>query len=156
MPSPEQMENDVREILEYCGGYRGIHEDVFTTLRERLSEIDQLTDESGGQRRERIDSMYRDAISTLLLLADPPGHGTYEQVLNAIGAIADTPITGVRFYPEAPVESVVARWGPYDLLGNLPERRPLAAEQRELLAFFRSQLSAAEANDPRFGGEEDA
>jgi hypothetical protein len=155
MPSPEQLENDVREVLEFCRNYRGIHEDVFTSLRGRLSEIDQLFDEPDGQRREHIGGMYVDAISTLLLLADPPGRETYAQVLDGMRAVADTPITAVRFYTETPIEAVAVGWESYDLQDSLPERRSLTTGQREILDFFRSQLPAAEASDPQSGGERD-
>ena len=152
MPSPERLEEDVREVLEFCRDYRGPHEDVFASLRGRLSEIDEFFDEPDGQRRRRIGGMYEDAISTLLLLADPPGRDTFEQVLNGFRAVADTSITAVRFYTEAPVEAVTMRGGAYDLRDSLPERRSLTPGQRIVLDFFRSQLPAAETTDKQSGG----
>lgn len=151
MPSPEQMENDVREVLEYCRNYRGPHEEVFAALREHLREIDQPIDESDDHRRERIAGMFREAVSTLLFLVDPPGQDAYERVLGGIAAVTGTPITAARFHPEAPFEAAAAIWEPYDLRDSLPGDRVLTAGQREVLDSFRSQLSAAEASDTRFG-----
>lgn len=153
MPTPEQMESDVRQVLVYCRNYRGPHEDVFSALRERVIEIDQVVEETDeGQRRARVSSMYEDAISTLLLVADPPSRETYEQVLGRIGSIADTPIESVRFSPEPRAEAAIAEQYSYELRDNLLPRRRLTAEQRGTLDYFRAQLEATEGDDSPFGG----
>lgn len=89
MPSQEQMEQDVQEVLAFCRRYRGIHEDTFTALRERLSDASGDTDGSEAQERHRLEDMYKDAISTLLLLADPPGPEAYREVISRIESITD-------------------------------------------------------------------
>ena len=147
MPSLESMEHDVREVLEYCREYRGANEDVFAALRERLSEVDRFDVGSESLRRERISGMYEDAISTLLLLAEPPGEDQYQRILSGIGTIARIPINGVRFYEEAPSEAVVAERVTSVLWESLPPRRQLADGDVEVLDFFKAQLSSR-----RFGG----
>jgi hypothetical protein len=153
VPSLESMEQDIREVLEYCRDYRGANEDVFAALRERLSEVDQPDSGSEALRRERIGGMYEDAISTLLLLAEPPGQDQYQRVLDGIGTIAGIPINGVRFYEEAPSEAVVAERVTSVLWESLPPRRQLAEGDVEVLDFFKAQLPAREFGGPPFGAK---
>ncbi len=137
MPDIEDMKEAVREIMAFCREQRS---DFYLELYDQL---DAMGAEVSDADDNRIEKQYRHAIHALLLVADPPHEGTLGNALSELNEqIDDGPglIESVSVVDRAD--------GDHDLkalLGPAPER---TADEREIIAWFRHQISPGPEADP--------
>lgn len=140
MPTLHEMIDAILLIREYCMNESNIdqHEEVLSDLVSRL-DADVMS------AQEKIQSQYIEAISTLLMLAQPAGSDVLEVTLSQIGTLVGESLTDVQ---------IVGPNGDYLLRNNLPIKRNTSNYEREILTYFKSQLPETILQDsPRRGND---
>lgn len=126
MPELYEMREAILLIRSYCirEVIAGTHEVVLSDLLTRIDLDDVITE-------EEVKSKYIDAISTLLILAQPAGYDVFEQTLSQIGTLVGEKLTDVQ---------IMGLGGYNSLKDNLPSKRNVSDYERGVLNYFKSQL----------------
>ena len=134
----DEMELAIRQIADYCRRYDGGSEHAIGGLLEDLNEY--LSLKARGQATQSSRDTFVNAVSTLVLIASPPGRDQFESTLASLSQLTDSSITTVAFDREPlAVDRNQLNWHPFEV--ELPPRRQLKDADVALIAYLRQLLS---------------
>jgi hypothetical protein len=159
MPSHEEMLEELDVLASALQVLPKRNQDVFSDLRDRLGDLSELRSPEEKFVRDRLQLLYEDAITTLLLVADPPNAYSLQGLLADLTALTNHRIDAVSVVPprdlvaeqgDAGAEVNRRRKAPrsVNLKTSLPRYSELTPEQVEVIRYFREQIDLGERPGP--------